>query len=56
MSTRILLSFKMLSYLYFSLILAEETIFELIDNTDCVSTKDIRIQFRIRKEDTSENP
>lgn len=39
---------------YFSLIVTEETIFELIDNT--VSTKDIAMLYRIGQEDISENP
>lgn len=37
----------------FLLILTEKAIFELVDNT--VSTKDIRILYRIGQEDTSEN-
>lgn len=40
----------------FSLIFTEEAIYELVDNTECNSTKDIRIQFRIGKEDTRDSP
>lgn len=45
----IFLSFKMPSYLSFSLIFTEDAICELIDYTVGISTEDIRIQFRIGK-------
>lgn len=52
----IFVSCKMPSYLSFPLIFTEGAICELVDNTEYISTKDIRIQFIIGREDTRGSP